>query len=163
MPPEPSTVQRMIGALFAVHENLNRARRGIPDAATLAVLQVIAAGSGEAGRGARPSEIADKLEIHRSAVTYHVRALTDAGHVRSEPDPSDRRSSLLTLTDSGLEVTQRLARQGRDRFTSFVAGWSDEEAAEFARLLEKFLDSAAAVNARQPPPSAPGWKARPPL
>jgi DNA-binding MarR family transcriptional regulator len=159
MPPQPSTVQRLIGSLFAVLENMNRARKNIPDAATLAVLQVIGAVErAEPGRGARPSEIADKLEIHRSAVTYHVRALTRAGHITARPDPADRRSSLLFLTDSGIEVTQRLAKQGYERFASFVDDWSDDEAAVLASLLEKFLNSAGTVNAKQPPPSAPDWK-----
>jgi DNA-binding MarR family transcriptional regulator len=157
--PKPSTVQRLIGSLFAVLENMNRARKNIPDAATLAVLQVIGAVERDApGRGARPSEIADKLEIHRSAVTYHVRALTSAGHITARPDPADRRSSLLFLTDSGTAVTQRLTKQGYARFSSFVEDWTDDEVATLASLLEKFLYSAAAVNAKQPPPSAPEWK-----
>jgi DNA-binding MarR family transcriptional regulator len=161
--PKPSTVQRLIGSLFAVLENMNRARKNIPDAATLAVLQVIeAVGCTEPGRGARPSEIADKLEIHRSAITYHVRALTRAGHITARPDPADHRSSLLFLTDSGTAVTQRLAKQGYERFSSFVDDWSDDEVAALASLLEKFLYSAAAVNSRQPPPSAPGWKSASP-
>jgi DNA-binding MarR family transcriptional regulator len=163
VPPKPSTVQRLIGSLFAVLENMNRARKNIPDAATLAVLQVIAAVERtEPGRGARPSEIADKLEIHRSAVTYHVRALTRAGHIGARPDPADRRSSLLVLTDSGIAVTQRLAKQGYERFSSFVEDWSDDEVAALASLLEKFLYSADRVNSRQPPPGAPGWKAASP-
>jgi DNA-binding MarR family transcriptional regulator len=159
VPPKPSTVQRLIGSLFAVLENMNRARKNIPDAATLAVLQVIGAvGRTEPGRGARPSEIADKLEIHRSAVTYHVRALTRAGHITARPDPADRRSSLLFLTDSGIAVTQRLAEQGYERFSSFVDDWSDDEVAALASLLEKFLSSADTVNSRRPPQSAPDWK-----
>jgi DNA-binding MarR family transcriptional regulator len=159
VPPKPSTVQRLIGSLFAVLENMNRARKNIPDAATLAVLQVIGAVErAEPGRGARPSEIADKLEIHRSAVTYHVRALTRAGHVAARPDPEDRRSSLLFLTDSGIAVTERLAKQGYERFSSFVDDWSDDEVAALASLLEKFLYSADAVNSKRPPPSAPDWK-----
>jgi DNA-binding MarR family transcriptional regulator len=163
MAPKPRTVQRLIGSLFAVLENMSRARKNIPDAATLAVLQVIeAVGRAEPGRGARPSEIADKLEIHRSAVTYHVRALTRAGHVTARPDPADRRSSLLFLTESGIAVTERLAKQGYERFSSFVADWSDDEVAALASLLEKFLYSAATVNSNQPPPSAPDWRSKSP-
>jgi DNA-binding MarR family transcriptional regulator len=164
VPPEPSTVQRLIVSLFAVLENMNRARKNIPDAATLAVLQVIdAVGRTAPGRGARPSEIADKLEIHRSAVTYHVRALTRAGHITARPDPADRRSSLLFLTDDGVAVTARLAKQGYERFSSFVDDWSDDEVATLASLLEKFRYSADTVNSKQPPPSAPGWKSAAPL
>jgi DNA-binding MarR family transcriptional regulator len=157
--PQPSNVQRLTTALFAVLGNMNRARKNIPDAATLAVLQVIGAvEQAEPGRGVRPSEIAGRLDVHRSAVTHHLAALTRAGHITARTDPADRRSSLLFLTDAGQAVMQQLTRHGQQRFASFVADWSDEEVATLAALLEKFLYSAAAVNAKQPPPSAPDWK-----
>jgi DNA-binding MarR family transcriptional regulator len=159
MAPDPSNVHRLVAALFAVLDNMTRARKNTPDAAALAVLQQIgAAETSEPGRGARPSEIADKLDVHRSAITHHLRSLTQAGHVTARTDPQDRRSSLLFLTPSGEETVRRLGRQGMDRFSSFVAGWSDDEVETLARLLEKFRASAAAVHAQESPASAPDWK-----
>jgi DNA-binding MarR family transcriptional regulator len=164
MAPQAGTVQRLVTALFVVLGDMARARKNIPDAARLAVLQVIAAVERtEPDRGVRPSEIADRLDVHRSAVTPHVRALTQAGHISTRTDPVDRRSSLLFLTDSGRETVQQLAAQGMRRFSSFVADWSDDEVTALAGLLEKFSASAAAVNADTPPPSAPEWKSRTPL
>src|SRR5690349_1693859 len=140
---------------------MQRARKNIPDAARLAVLQIVGVvDRTEPGRGVRPSELADKLEVHRSAITQHVKALTAAGHLTAAPDPQDGRSSLLFLTESGRETVTALGRQGMDRFSSFVASWTDEEVTELARLLEKFRAAADAVNERTPPPSAPDWKAR---
>ncbi|GAA2157807.1 MarR family winged helix-turn-helix transcriptional regulator [Actinomadura napierensis] len=161
MPPREAGVTRLIGALFAVLDNMQRARKAIPDAAALAVLQVIGAAQRDDPReGVRPSQIADHLEVHRSAVTHHLQALTQAGYITAAPDPADRRASILTLTDAGRETVDRLTRQGRARFASFVADWTDEEVTELARLLEKFRASAQAVNETEPPPSAPGWKSR---
>jgi DNA-binding MarR family transcriptional regulator len=161
MAPSPANVGRLVGALFAVIDNIQRARKGIPDAAALAVLQIIGVVQRtEPGRGVRPSELADRLDVHRSAITQHVKALTAAGHVSAVADPHDGRSSLLFLTDSGRETVTRLGKQGMDRFASFVAEWTDEDVTELARLLEKFRSSADAVNEHTPPPSAPHWRAR---
>src|SRR3954452_22632349 len=99
MVPQPSSVQRLVAELFGVLDNMNRARKNIPDAAMLAVLQQIGAVErAEPGRGARPSETAEKLDVHRSAITHHLRSLTGAGHITARTDPPDRRSSLLFLT-----------------------------------------------------------------
>jgi DNA-binding MarR family transcriptional regulator len=157
MSPQPENVARLVTALFTVVGNLQRARKNIPDAASLAVLQVIGRGRDS---GVRPSEIAEALDVHRSAVTHHLRALTAAGHIAPQVDPLDRRSSLLFLTDEGSELVDRLAKKGMDRFQLFVAEWSDEDVLEMARLLEKFRDSAQAANEKEPPASAPDFRNR---
>ena len=163
MAPDPGNVHRLVAALFAVLDNMTRARKNIPDAADLAVLQLIGVVENTApGRGVRPSEIADKLDVHRSAITHRVRSLTQAGHLMARTDPNDRRSSLLFLTPSGLETVQRLGRQGMDRFAGFIGDWSDDEVVTLAALLEKFRASVAAFNEKEPPASAPDWKSDPP-
>jgi DNA-binding MarR family transcriptional regulator len=158
MSPQPENVVRLVTALFTVVGNLQRARKNVPDAASLAVLQII--GRGRPDRGVRPSEIAEALDVHRSAVTHHLRSLTAAGHITPQVDPLDRRSSLLFLTDEGSELVDRLAKKGMDRFQLFVAEWSDEDVLEMARLLEKFRDSAQAANEKEPPASAPDFRNR---
>jgi DNA-binding MarR family transcriptional regulator len=160
MSPAPENVRRLVAALFGVLGNMQKARKNIPDAASLAVLQVIA-GAERDGRQIRPSEIADALDVHRSAVTHQIKALTEAGHMTVAPDPGDGRASLLSLTESGRETVGRLARQGFERFSMFVADWSDDDVLQLADLLEKFLASADAVTAVKPPPGAPAdWKDR---
>jgi DNA-binding MarR family transcriptional regulator len=157
--PDPEDVARLVRAIFALSNGLQRARRNIPDAAALAVLQVLGAVErDEPGRGARPSEIADFLDVHRSAVTHHLQTLTKSGFVQTVADPKDRRSSIIRLTDAGRDETARLAAHGMARFASFVADWPDDEVRELSRLLEKFMESQAATNVRTPPPSAPDWK-----
>src|SRR3954467_15348795 len=109
MAPRAENVGRLIGALFAVLDNMQRARKNIPDAAALAVLQIIGVvDRTEPGRGVRPSELADKLDVHRSAITQHVKPLPAAGHISAAGDPHDARSSLLFLPDSGRETVTRL-------------------------------------------------------
>jgi DNA-binding MarR family transcriptional regulator len=85
--PNSEDVQLLVQALFAVTSNLDRARRNIPDAARLAVLQIAAA-----REKPRPSEIAVDLGLHASTVSRHIQALQDGGYVRMVIDPDDRRS-----------------------------------------------------------------------
>jgi DNA-binding MarR family transcriptional regulator len=162
MAPDQKDVARLVAALFVVSNGLERARRSIPDAAALSVLSVLGAvEQADPGRGARPSEIAAALDIHRSAVTYHLQTLTKAGHIQATTDPDDRRSSIISLTEGGHAELARLKAQGIARFASFVAAWSADEVRELARLLEKFEASTAKVSAQDPPPGAPpGWHNR---
>lgn len=154
MPPEPEDVGKLVGALFTLMGNMQRARRNRPEAAALSVLQIIGSVERqEPGRGVRPSELAGALDVHRSAVTHHLRALSQAGHISLTTDPDDRRSSIVSLTPSGHAEVERLTATGMARFTSFVADWSDADVHEFTRLLQKFTESAAAVNAREAQPT----------
>ncbi|MEU9116425.1 MarR family transcriptional regulator [Streptomyces sp. NPDC048483] len=60
----------------------------------------------------RPSDIASALEVHRSAVTHHLRTLQQAGHVTRTTDPADRRSSFITLTESRSTPDHKRQAQG---------------------------------------------------
>jgi DNA-binding MarR family transcriptional regulator len=156
MAPDEKDVARLVTALFAVSNGLERARRRIPDAATLSVLRMLGtAEQADPGRGTRPSEIAEALDIHRSAVTHHIQALAKAGHIQASTDPNDRRSSIISLTEAGQAELARLNALGMARFASFVADWSTGEVRELARLLEKFEQSTAKVSAQNPPLGAP--------
>lgn len=140
MRPTRADVEAMVTALFTVSGGLERARRKKRDAARLAVLQVVAW-----GERVRPSDVAGALEVHPSQITRQVKALEDSGHVRVEPDPDDRRSCVVSLTEEGRAEVARLAEVGMGRFMKFVADWDAEDVREFTRLLAKFTQSTAAV------------------
>ena len=74
--PTRHDVEQLVAALFAVTSGLERARRQIPDAAALSVLQVLAwAERQEPPQQVRPKQIAAALGVHRSAVTHQLQAL----------------------------------------------------------------------------------------
>jgi DNA-binding MarR family transcriptional regulator len=161
MSPSRSDVEQLVAALFTVVGGVSRARKKIPDAAMLAVLQVVGAAMDRPPeQRIRPSEIAQILEVHRSAVTHQLQALQKAGQITLTVDPADRRSSMVELTDQGKAEVENLTATGLDRFASFVADWTSEEVQDLTRLLIKFEESKAAAVARTPPPSAPNWRAR---
>jgi DNA-binding MarR family transcriptional regulator len=152
-------VEQLVAALFTVVGGIQRARKKIPDAAMLAVLQVVGAAMDRPpDQRIRPSEIAQILDVHRSAVTHQLQALQRAGHITLTVDPADRRASMVELTEQGKEHIERLGAIGLDRFVSFVEGWTSEEVQTLTRLLVKFEETKTAAGARRPPPSAPNWR-----
>ncbi|MEX2975069.1 MarR family winged helix-turn-helix transcriptional regulator [Streptomyces sp. C184] len=146
MRPSRDDVARLAFAVNTVAAGVERARRRIPEAASLAVLQVLGWAEREVpDKAVRPSDLASALEVHRSAITHQLRTLQQAGHVTLTTDPADRRSSIVTLTDSGRHELDRLAEQGLDRFTAFVADWDAADVRTLADLLTRFEESKAKV------------------
>jgi DNA-binding MarR family transcriptional regulator len=145
MKPTRADVEEMVAALFTLTAGLDRARRQSPGAAKLVVLQVLAGRDGE-----RPSEIARVLQVSPAHVTRQVQDLEATGYVTVEPDPSDRRSCLVSLTPAGRGELGRLQEFGLDRFESFVASWDASEVLTFARLLRKLEASKSAVGGDGP-------------
>jgi DNA-binding MarR family transcriptional regulator len=150
--PTRQDVEQLVAALFAVTSGLERARRQIPDAAALSVMQVLAwAERQEPAQKVRPKDIATALGVHRSAVTHQLQALEEAGQVTLTVDPGDRRSWFVALTDTGRAELDQLTTIGLDRFASFVADWDAQEVRTLTRLLAKFEASKAEVGRRAPP------------
>jgi DNA-binding MarR family transcriptional regulator len=149
--PTRQDVEQLVAALFAVTSGLERARRQIPDAAALSVLQVLAwADRNPPAQQVRPKDIATALGVHRSAVTHQLQALEEAGQVTLTVDPADRRSWFVTLTDTGRAELERLTSIGMDRFAAFVADWDAQEVRTLTFLLVKFEASKAEVGRRAP-------------
>ena len=156
MVPSRNDVQALVVALFTVVGGIQRATRQSKLASGLALMQTI----GEEGRS-RPSEIAERQQLHPSQITRQVRVLEDQGFVAVEGDSSDRRAWLVSLTPKGIEEMRRLQQVGVDRFALFVADWEDSEVHHLTALLEKFERSKAAVAERERRP-ARGRRARSP-
>ena len=57
-----------------------------------------------AWEGTRSSELAQRLGISKQAVGQLINDLADMGVVRREPDPSDRRASLVYFTERGQQA-----------------------------------------------------------
>jgi DNA-binding MarR family transcriptional regulator len=52
-----------------------------------------------------PTRLALDLGMPASTMTHYLRRMRAAGHLRRRPNPEDRRSSLLELTETGDQVT----------------------------------------------------------
>ena len=69
---------------------------------------------GSRAEGMRPSVLAEDLHIAPRSATEVVDALVERGWVQRAADPTDRRATTLTLTDSGRDLVTRIDEVRRD-------------------------------------------------
>ncbi len=67
--------------------------------------------------GARPTDIADEMQISKQSANGLLGDLERWGYIRREIDPGDRRARLVRLTERGIELedTVRAAARGAER------------------------------------------------
>jgi DNA-binding MarR family transcriptional regulator len=63
-----------------------------------------------------PTALTDRMQMPLSTVLFRVKRLEKRGHAKRIPNPDDRRSYLVSLTDEG----QKLLRQARPRFRAYA-------------------------------------------
>jgi DNA-binding MarR family transcriptional regulator len=148
-------VEREISAFFLAAER-SQARRVLPEVGRLEKTAFHLLGQLVREGPLRPSAVAHLVRLDLSTVSRHVAALEAAGLVARDPDPVDRRASLLRATDHGEEILGRLRAARRERLQEALADWSSEDRRELVRLLGRLNaalfggeDSSSAV-ARRP-------------
>lgn len=52
------------------------------------------------------AQLRERMDVSPAAITYLVDRMIDAGHIRREPDPADRRKSLLRYENSGMALAR---------------------------------------------------------
>lgn len=89
----------------------------------------------------RLGALATAYGLDPSTITRQVQALERAGLATRSTDSADRRASILTLTEEGLEVLDRTRRHRRQRLDEILGDWDDDEREKLGELLAKFNDS----------------------
>ena len=89
----------------------------------------------------RLGALAQAFGLDPSTITRQVQSLEQAALVVRSSDPSDRRASLLDLSEEGQRVLTQTRDLRRQWMQQALGDWSDDEVADFARLLEKFNTS----------------------
>jgi DNA-binding MarR family transcriptional regulator len=97
------------------------------------------------GENARVTDLADRLGIDAPAVTRKVQQLERAGLLCRSADPDDARAHRLTLTTDGRRSIEQLLLARQHWLEETLVGWSQEDRAEFARLLNLFASTIAEV------------------
>lgn len=91
----------------------------------------------------RLSDIASALDVVPRSVTSKVDHAQSAGHVRRLPDPDDRRSTRVELTDSGRALLARIGEHRGQRADDLLSGLSETDRDELLRLLRVVAGEAA--------------------
>ena len=86
----------------------------------------------------RLGTLAQAFGLDPSTITRQAQALEHEGFVERRPDPTDRRASLLDLSDQGREVLSATRNRRREWLQAALGDWDAHDHEEFGRLLEKF-------------------------
>lgn len=89
--------------------------------------------------------LANAFGLDPSTITRQVQALEELGLASRTTDPTDRRASILDLTEQGHEVLERTRTHRRARLQKALDDWSESDLADFGRLLKEFNASLDAL------------------
>jgi DNA-binding MarR family transcriptional regulator len=85
----------------------------------------------------RLSELSDRLHIAPRSTTEVIDALESRGLVQRQPDPGDRRATLVEMTERGASVLDAIRGTEAERVFSRL---SQADRAHLARILRKLRD-----------------------
>ena len=137
-------LERRVDASFGVSQ---------PAATMLAVLD-------GAAEPLTPSQISERLLVPSASTTTTLDALERRGWTRRVPNPDDRRSTLVEITDDGRAVADRVLAGVRTLERDALDGLSPSERRHLLRLLAKTIARVADL-ASAPPPPLEGRRNRP--
>ncbi|MGK5553773.1 nitroreductase/quinone reductase family protein [Actinomadura kijaniata] len=93
------------------------------------------------------AQLSEALGCEPPSVTLMTRKLEAAGHLRRTPAPSDRRASVVELTDSGRGLADQVKELWRVLAEETVAGMPAETVAALPGILRTLTDN---VDSRRP-------------
>ncbi|KQZ86247.1 hypothetical protein ASD56_04170 [Microbacterium sp. Root166] len=86
-------------------------------------------------------EIADAVGVDQPRASRLVQQAVQFDLVRREADPEDARRTRVALTDAGSALVRGFRGERRDAIDTALAGFTDQERDDLARLLTKLADS----------------------
>ncbi|MCH4564149.1 MULTISPECIES: MarR family winged helix-turn-helix transcriptional regulator [Halomonas] len=87
-----------------------------------------------------PTQLFEALMISSGGMTNRLDRLEKAGLIQRSPNPEDRRGTLVSLTEKGLELMNRLVPLHVENEARLLSALSREEQETLGRLLGKLLD-----------------------
>ncbi|MCE8042897.1 MarR family transcriptional regulator [Billgrantia desiderata SP1] len=87
-----------------------------------------------------PTQLFETLMISSGGMTSRLDRLEKAGLIVRSPNPEDRRGTLVSLTDKGLALMERMIPEHVDNEAKMLAALSREEQETLSELLGKLLE-----------------------
>ena len=101
----------------------------------------------------KPSDLARDGMLSPAGMTHRLDQMENRGYLERTPDPTDRRSTLITLTDEGRELAVTAARAHVEAEAELLSALSDADRRQLEELLGRLLDSFSET--RQASPAEP--------
>ena len=92
------------------------------------------------------AQLSDALGCEPPSVTLMARKLEASGHIRRTPSPSDKRASIVELTDSGKALAGQIKQLWCALAEETVTGLPEQTVAELPELLNRLTEN---VDTRQ--------------
>jgi DNA-binding MarR family transcriptional regulator len=149
-PTAAEVVATLIRAGQSLYDELDRGMQasfGVPES----VLQCLAVIDG-AERPLTPSEISERTFHSSATMTSLLDALEREGWARRAPNPDDRRSVLVEITDEGKALADRFLPGVRRVERVIVEDLTAAERSRLMAILAKILAATARVSAEDPIP-----------
>ncbi len=80
-------------------------------------------------------DLSEKINRDKSTTTVLVRKLESEGFITGEPDPNDKRSRIIYLTEKGKKFNTTAMELSQELLGTFYKGFSDEEKNSFFQTL----------------------------
>jgi MarR family transcriptional regulator, multiple antibiotic resistance protein MarR len=93
----------------------------------------------------RPSDICKSLGVDGGAVTRMLDRLEKKELISRSPDPTDRRSLLVAVTDKGREVIDRAMPLAVNAQKELVSALTEDEIQQLKQILRKILVAAGSA------------------
>ena len=136
-PPQLENWQTFLESSWALHTRLEdelRADTGL----SMNDYHVLVALSQAPERRIRMGELANRLVLSPSRITYQISSMIKRGLVAKEPCPDDKRGFEAVLTEQGLETLRAAAPAHLSTVrTAFIDLLDDEELAVIGRVFAK--------------------------
>ncbi|GGU75714.1 MarR family transcriptional regulator [Streptomyces litmocidini] len=89
----------------------------------------------------RTSRLAELMAVDMSVCSRHVAHTVEHGWIERLPDPDDKRSRILHLTEPGRAMLDELDRRVTEAFSRHLAEWTDDDVDQLTHLLARLRDS----------------------
>lgn len=92
-----------------------------------------------AGEPLSLAQLRQRMDVSPAAITYLVDRMIEAGHIRREPDPEDRRKWLLRYEESGMTLAHSFFSPLRDHLNTAMADLSDKDLVAAHRVFTAMI------------------------
>ena len=104
------------------------------------------------------AQLRQRMGVSPAAITYLVDRMIEAGHIRREPDPADRRKSLLRYEKPGMALAHAFFNPLGAELRSALADLPDRDLAAAHRVFTEMIAAMSTFEdqlaAQRPKPSA---------